>query len=81
MSKPKSQAPEVNAGNNLAALMNGIINATTGQQRHVSGAHATHVKNTSLAQQHTAGVVKGKARYANQIRTFSKGAKGTIKPC
>ncbi len=80
MSKSKTEVPEVNAGNSLAALMNGINAATKGQQRHVSGAHATHVKNASLAQQHTAGVVKGKARYANQIRTFSKGAKGTIKP-
>jgi len=63
-----SKKPEINAGNNIAALMNGIINATTGQQRHVNGAHAKHVKNTAIARQQTLGRVRGKAMSANQAR-------------
>lgn len=60
--------PEVNAGNNLAALMSGIAAAPKGQQRHVSGAHATHVKNTALAQFGSRNRAQGKAMSANQAR-------------
>ena len=64
-----SKKPNENTGSSIAALMNGIVQATKGDANQGPQPTTTHTKNKSLAGKREADRVKGKAMYANKLRT------------